>query len=266
MGAPSKKSPKESLFKVIQPAFSLGVWSLSFAWMTGVAAGVVGMLPFVPFAWINQKWAAPGFGQVVKFTGANVRIIWDPEFDAQMPSMFVQNHVSVMDGHVSSYVIPQPFCGLMKAEHFKIPAYGWVMKHTQGIPVYPRSSGRTAEITEHARNRIDNGLSILTFPEGHRTTSGKMREFKRGVFFMARDAGIPVVPIAVRGLYEVNHKGKWMFDPGPIRIYVGKQVQTAGLNDEEVKSLATRMHDVVERFVEHGELPESARHLRHMVE
>ena len=70
--------------------------------------------------------------------------------------------------------------------------------------LYPRTAGRTAELTAAAQDRVKRGLSILVFPEGHRTRDMKVGPFKRGVFFMARDANIPVVPLAVHGIHQVN--------------------------------------------------------------
>jgi 1-acyl-sn-glycerol-3-phosphate acyltransferase len=132
------------------------------------------------------------------------------------------------------------------------------MKMASGIPVFPRSSGRTAEITEAAIDRVQNKrISILVFPEGHRTRDGQVQDFKRGVFFMARDAGIPIVPFAIRGFHEVNRAGNWLFHPfKPVEIYLGKQIETVGLSDDEVKELAAQTQKIIADFVERGELPE----------
>ena len=68
----------------------------------------------------------------------------------------------------------------------------------------------------------------------------KVGPFKRGVFFMAREANIPVVPLAVHGIHQVNCKGKYTFTPGQITVYVGAQHETSGLTDDEVHALAER--------------------------
>ncbi len=76
---------------------------------------------------------------------------------------------------------------------------------------------------------------------------------------MARDAGgVPVVPLAVRGLYAVNRRGTWRFRPGHIQVYVGRQYETAGRSDAELRALAEEIHDVIAAWVERGELPEGA--------
>ena len=72
------------------------------------------------------------------------------------------------------------------------------------------------------------------------------------LLYMARDAGLPVVPLAVRGLYEVNHKGSWLFRPGDITVYVGPQIETEGMSNQEVEAVADRLHRVLSAFVDDG--------------
>ena len=103
-----------------------------------------------------------------------------------------------------------------------------------------------------ARDRIARGISILVFPEAHRTRDGHLQRFKQGVFFMARDAGAPVVPIAVHGAYKINHKGTWLFTRGPVTVWVGPQVETAGLDDDALAVVIEEMRADMHEFVETG--------------
>lgn len=243
---------RELAEKIPAPVFSAMVWSTAFGWMTAVSGASLVGFQILPFHKVHNGFMRPLFGSTVKLTMSDIRIERLPGYDPDRRSLICQNHVNVMDGHLASYYMQHAFCGMMEAAHFKIPGYGWIMKLARGIPVYPRSSGRTAEITEAARERIAEGLSILCFPEAHRTLDGKVREFKRGVFFMARDAGIPIVPVGVRGFYEVNRKGTWIIRPGEIHVQIAPQVETAGLTDDEVIELAARTQRRIAAFVETG--------------
>jgi 1-acyl-sn-glycerol-3-phosphate acyltransferase len=235
--------------------FSVWVWLASVVWMSSVATLAFLLLPFVPFKRSHTWLGAPGMATCLRLAGARLKVTYAPGFDPERRSVFCQNHISVLDGHLACAVVPHAFCGLMNHTHFRIPGYGWIMRLARGIPVYPRSSGRTAEVAAAAKERADYGISILVFPEAHRTLDGDVRAFKRGVFFMARDAGLPVVPLAVRGLYRVNHKGSWRFRPGPVEVHVGAQVETAGLSDEEVIALAKRFEERIRAYVRTGALP-----------
>jgi len=210
------------------------------------------LIPTFAFRSPKQQslWAARAFGKVLDITGSKVRVILDGEFDPAVPSVFCQNHVSVMDAFAACRSIPQPFVGMMNGWHFKIPGYGWMMKATHGIPVHPRAEGRTDALSEAVRDRARKGLSVLTFPEAHRTIAGDVRPFKRGVFFMARDSGLPVVPLAVRGMQTVNRKGSALITPGELEIYVGPQVSVSGFSDDEISQVALRLQEAMTDFVE----------------
>ncbi|MFT7580152.1 MAG: 1-acyl-sn-glycerol-3-phosphate acyltransferase, partial [Myxococcota bacterium] len=173
----------------------------------------------------------------------------DDNFDRKQTSVFCQNHVNLLDAFTACASIPQPFVGLMLAWHFKVPGYGWMMRATNGIPVHS-GERRTQLLCEAARDRASKGLSILSFPEAHRTLDGKMRPFKRGVFFMARDAELPIVPLAVRGMFEVNRKGSGVIRPGKVDVYVGPQLATAHLDDQGITDLAARIGTAMSRYVD----------------
>ena len=154
--------------------------------------------------------------------------------------------MNLLDAFIASKAIPHVFCGLMHKWQFKIPIYGWMMKVSNGIPVDPKSpKGILSSMTIDAQKRRADGFSILTFPEGGRTLDGSVRKFKRGVFLMARDAGYPVVPVAVQGNFEVNQKGSRLFKSGQINVYVGPQMPTSRLSNDQLLDLAARCEILV---------------------
>lgn len=222
------------------------------------ASTTVAASPVISTRKAQYHWMQPGMGLCVRLAGVKLRVIYHPDFDPARRSVFCQNHISILDGHLACATIPHQFCGVMNHWHFRIPGYGWIMKLAKGIPVFPRKSGRTAEMTAEAKKRIEvDGISILAFPEGHRTLDGKIRAFKRGIFFMARDAGIPVVPLAVRGLFEVNHKGSVAFTPGrEVCVFIGPQFELSGLSDEVLNDTIQDVRQMMVDWVEDGQLPE----------
>lgn len=245
-----------------EAAFSAAVWPAAFATMAGVAGVAALAAPWRPFRATHSWVAAPGMAFCLRLTGSRMRLWAHPAHDPHRPSVYCQNHVSLLDAHVASNALPHAFCGLMNAWQFHIPVYGWLMGMSLGIPVPSRREGRTAVLADHARERIRLGLSILAFPEAHRTRDGRVQRFHRGVLFMARDAGMPVVTVAVRGLREVNGKGRLTFTPGEVSVLLGRPHETAGLTDEQVTVLAAELEEEVRAFAERGELPEGAREVK----
>jgi 1-acyl-sn-glycerol-3-phosphate acyltransferase len=246
---------KKLLTKVAQVAYSAAFWSVSFAWMGAVAVTWAAVSLVIPSRKTHQYIGGPGMAMCFKFTLGELEIIYDPDFDPERRSVFCQNHVNLMDAHAACASIPHAFCGLMNAWQFKIPFYGTIMRLADGIPVHPGSANRYREVAAAARDRAAKGISILVFPEGHRTTDGKVHEFKKGVFLMAREAGLPVVPLATRGMYELNRKGTWLFTPTKITIYVGAQIETAGISTDELRKVITRTEQIIRDFAEHGIIP-----------
>jgi 1-acyl-sn-glycerol-3-phosphate acyltransferase len=241
--------------------FSLWAWSGGFAWMlVGATITLLMLVVGLPYQRVHLWVTAPMFVHVVRvFSAARVRVHYHPGFDPEQRSVFLQNHVNLLDGHLASAAIPHAFSGLMNAWQFHIPIYGWLMRLSKGIGV--RRTGRERiiiELSEAARERKRIGMSVLTFPEGHRTIDGKVHAFRRGVFLMARNADMPVVPVAAHGFFEVNRKGSFLIHPWRrVDVFVGPQFPTTGLSDAEVGELASRMQELVAYAVEHGRWPES---------
>jgi 1-acyl-sn-glycerol-3-phosphate acyltransferase len=179
--------------KATQVVYSAAVWTVAFAWMGGVATTWAVSSLFVSTRKTHNYIGGPGMGACLKITLSKVEIIYDPDFDPERRSVFCQNHVNLLDAHAACASIPHAFCGLMNAWQFKIPFYGWIMRLADGIPVGEGAS-RYREVAAAARDRAAKGISILVFPEAHRTTDGKVHEFKKGVFLMAREARLPIVP------------------------------------------------------------------------
>ena len=214
------------------------------------------LLPVFPFRKTHMWIARPLLSLCIWCSFSRVRIIYHPDYDPKKLSLYNSNHVSALDAHLCARIIAQPYCGLIKAESLKVPIYGWIMRLSQSIPVQPRKSGRTSELVEAARDRVSQGIAIATYAEGGRTPDGKVHPFRRGVFFMARDAGIPVVPVAVRGMYRLLRKGAWLVRPSTITVYMGKQEDISHLSDDEVGEFAERSQRLVADFVEDAKLPD----------
>lgn len=242
------------LKKAAQAAYSTVVWTASFAWMGGVAVTWAAVSLVIPSRRTHNYIGGPGMGAVLRMTLSRVEIIYDPDFDPEQRGVFMQNHVNLLDAHAACASIPHAFCGMMNAWQFKIPMYGWIMKLADGIPV-PGGKNRYRVIAEAARDRAKKGISILAFPEAHRTLDGKVAEFKRGVFWMARIAGLPVIPLATHGMYDLMRKGSFLLKPARITIYVGAQIQTRGLSDAELAAVMERTQKIIADFAERGIIP-----------
>jgi 1-acyl-sn-glycerol-3-phosphate acyltransferase len=231
----------------------VGAWPLSLGLMTAAFGASVPLATLASFEKTQLYLPQPLMGLVPRLInfGGSTRT-YHPRFDPKRVSLFVMNHTSILDAHVACWVIPNPFCGVQHAHHFNVPVYGWLMKKGNGIGVEKGEQGQAQQVAEQVRDRVQRGISILGFPEGRRTQNGRILPYRRGLFMMARDSGVPVVNVSVRGLWQILRRGEWVVRPHPLEVYVGPQVETAGMSDADVKALADRCQRFTADFVERG--------------
>jgi 1-acyl-sn-glycerol-3-phosphate acyltransferase len=237
--------------------FSIYAWTAGFAIMTIVLVTAAITAPFIKFKDSHNWLGGFGMAMVLRATFSKIEITYDERFDHDRRSMFCQNHVNLMDAHAACAAIPHGFGGMMNAWQLNIPIYGWIMRFASGIPVRQGGHSVYREVAALVKDRAERGISVLVFPEGHRTRDGEVHEFKRGVFMAARTAGIPVVPLAVRGMFELNRAKSRLIKPSRISIYVGPQIETANMSNRQLRELPERMRTYIAEFVENGTIPDA---------
>jgi 1-acyl-sn-glycerol-3-phosphate acyltransferase len=144
--------------------------------------------------------------------------------------VFASNHLSYMDSPVILANVPVRFRFLAKRGLFQIPFLGTHLAQAGHIPV-PREDPRAAikTLTLAAQTIRDRHTSLLLFPEGGRSESGKLREFKDGAAYIAIKAGVPVVPLALVGTFDVLPMHSLHLRGGLVRMRIGDPIPTAGL-------------------------------------
>jgi len=169
-----------------------------------------------------------------------------PDVDSGTQYIFIQNHSSHLD-HVVMYTATPHFKqGIELESHFDYPFYGWFMKARGTIPVPRDRAGALDALRKAVRTEVDAGHSILGFPEGHRTKTGQVGPFYDGLFRIAIELGVPIVPVAVTGLFEVLHKGSLVIRPGnEISVHVEEPVATGALTEDDIASVRERVWNAI---------------------
>jgi 1-acyl-sn-glycerol-3-phosphate acyltransferase len=190
-----------------------------------------------------QRWLSRN---VVRLAGARVEVRCSKAFDPQRTSFFVSNHVNLFDPFVLYGAVPQFIRGLELESHFRIPAYGWMMRRFGNVPV--PDTTRPSDLKRMwrlARAAVDHDVSLVVFPEGRRTLDGRVGEFHEGGFRMAQQFGTPIVPVSIVGSFEFNRKTSWILRPSTIVVYFHDSIETAGLNKRDVPGLRDRVREIV---------------------
>jgi len=242
---------RTTLGNIVFAPYSAVGWLATLGWMCLLSATTLPMLAFRRFESFQIKWPHPQISWPLWFIGCPLKVDRDPKYDKKKVSVFMLNHTSMLDASIACGSIQVPLCGLENAAHLKVPGYGWVLTMANAIPVR-KGARRYEEIAEAFNERRSRGISVLAFPEAHRTMDGKVRPFKRGVFHIAVEAGIPITPMAVRGAYEMLPKGTWIHRPTKLHVYMAPQIETKDLTTDQVPQLMERVHEVVRAWVEDG--------------
>jgi 1-acyl-sn-glycerol-3-phosphate acyltransferase len=200
----------------------------------------------------KHDWLQRDFCRRIAFlSGARVEVRRSPGFDPQRTCFFMVNHVNLFDPFILYCAIPQFVRGWELESHFKIPAYGWLMKRFGNVPVpdvrRPSDLKRMWRLTQDA---IDRGTSLIIFPEAKRTRDGHVSEFQDGGFRVAQQLGVPIVPASLVGSFEHHRTGHWMLWPATITVVIHDPIDTAGLTKEDVPALRDRIRQIIASPIE----------------
>ena len=189
--------------------------------------------------------------RIAYLSGARVEVRLSSGFDPNRTCFFVANHVNLFDPFILYCAIPQLVRGWELESHFKIPAYGWLMKRFGNVPVpdvrRPSDLKRMWRLTQEAVNR---GTSLIIFPEAKRTRDGHVDGFQDGGFRVAQQLGVPIVPVSLVGSFQHHRTGHWMLWPATITVYLHDTIDTKGLSKEDVPALRDRVRQIIAAPVE----------------
>src|SRR5579862_6752079 len=199
------------------------------------------------FDWVNRAF----FRNIIRLTGVKFEVRKSAGFDAKRTSIFISNHVNIFDPFVVYSAIPQFLRGFELESHFKIPIYGWMMGRFGNIPVPNKPNRATLEVMDkRARKALDSGISLIAFAEGSRTRDGHVGPFRKGIFALAQQFGVPVVPVSILGSYEFFKTGNWILYPGKITVILHDTIDPAVVAATDTDELRDRVREIVSAPVE----------------
>jgi 1-acyl-sn-glycerol-3-phosphate acyltransferase len=148
--------------------------------------------------------------------------------------LFMSNHSSLFDIPLLEAYIPTYVRAVEALRQFKWPLYGWAIRRLGNIPIDRKNIHASITSMKKTEKILKKGKSIVILPEGHRTLDGNLGQFKKLPFYLAKQAGVPVIPIGLSGLFQLKHKGSWLVRPRPVKIHFGQPV-----SPEKIQSLST---------------------------
>lgn len=181
------------------------------------------------------------------FAGAKVTVEGLEKIDPSKNYVLCPNHLSYMDTPVILTYIRLPFRFLAKEELFSIPFMGTHLKQAGHVAVPLEDPRGSLKTLSHAAATVQKKkISLLIFPEGGRSESGELQEFKDGAAYLAIKAQVPIVPLALIGTRPVLPMHSMVFHRGPVQLRIGKPIPTAGLTLKDRQAVTQGMREQIE--------------------
>ncbi len=179
----------------------------------------------------------------VLLLGVKIEVLGLEHLEPRRSYIFMSNHVSNLDPPILLASIPGRCSVLVKKELFRVPVLGTGMRLAELVPVDRRDREAAIESMQVAVKVLGKGLHMVIFPEGTRSSDGRLLPFKKGPFHLAMDAGVPVVPVTILGTFESWPKTQFSLRPGTATVLFHPPIQPQNFVDRD--GLMNTVRDVI---------------------
>jgi 1-acyl-sn-glycerol-3-phosphate acyltransferase len=172
--------------------------------------------------------------------GVKVLIVGLDRFDNQRTYIYMCNHVSNIDPPIVIPAVPKRTSVLVKKEVFRIPVLATAMRMGQLVPVDRTDRESAINSLKKGQEVLASGVNMTLFPEGTRSRTGELLPFKKGPFYMALEAGVPILPMTILGTRAIWPKGSWAIKPGTATVVFHSPIDPKTFSDREALMEAVR--------------------------
>ena len=181
----------------------------------------------------------------IKFIGLNIGIIGEEYVDREQSYVVVSNHPSTIDIFTHIHCLPVSIRFLTKAELFKIPIFGSVLR-ILGLPKVDRNKTDKTDINKSIEEVVRNKYSIMVFSEGTRSKSEKdLLPFKKGAAWIAINYQLPILPVVTRNAGKLMPRGEVWLKSGNVDIEILQPIDTTNMSLDEVRELTNRVENLI---------------------
>ena len=166
--------------------------------------------------------------------------------------VFVANHQGAFDIFLIYGFLGRNFKWMMKQSLRKIPLVGKACEAAHHIFVDKSGPSKIKESYEKAREELKDGMSLVVFPEGARTHTGKMGPFRRGAFMLADELQLPVVPLTINGSFNVlprQRDGRFVHWH-PLRLTIHQPIYPVGKGADNIQTIMSESCLVIKGSLE----------------
>jgi len=221
-----------------------------------VAAGsmffLTTLVGIVIFNLFKRERVQPFFAFMLNFVFVvafvRIKLINRPK-DKSKTYLYFPNHTSIADVPLMGAYLPTYANAIEADSHFKWPVYKYLVKAYQQIPINRENVRESLKAMNIALERLKNGRAVVIFPEGHRTRTGEIQEFKKLPFAMALKSGATLVPISISGMWKLSPNDKFEKRPTTVTMKFHPPItpdEYAGLTADELKD---KIYEIVKNGI-----------------
>ncbi|MGA3346338.1 MAG: lysophospholipid acyltransferase family protein [Terracidiphilus sp.] len=181
-------------------------------------------------------------------SGAKLRVLGAENLRRHPVAVYASNHTSYMDTPVIFGALPFQFRILARKELWPIPFIGWYLNRSGQIQIDTANPRATLSSLGAGARALRSGMALFVFPEGGRTSDGELRPFLSGAAYLAIRAQVPLVPIALSGVYELLPIHTRHFYPGEVTLSVGEPIDTTGMTLRQSEELTQKLRTSIEEL------------------
>jgi 1-acyl-sn-glycerol-3-phosphate acyltransferase len=191
---------------------------------------------------IARIWARA----LVWFSGCSLTIRGAKNLRKYPVAVYASNHTSYMDTPVIFAALPFQFRILAKKELWTIAFIGWYLDRSGQIPIDTANPRATLSSLGIGVKALRAGMPLFVFPEGGRTPTGELQTFLSGAAYLAIRAQVPLVPIALSGVYDLLPIHTRHFYPGKLTLTAGEPIETTGMTPRQTDELTERLRAAIQ--------------------
>jgi 1-acyl-sn-glycerol-3-phosphate acyltransferase len=195
---------------------------------------------------IARVWARA----CVMASGSKLTVRGAENLHKQPVAVYAANHTSYMDTPVVFAALPFQFRILAKKELWSMPFIGWYLSRSGQIPIDTENPRATLSSLGVGVKALRAGMPLFVFPEGSRTPNGELQAFLSGAAYLAIRSQVPLVPIALSGVYDLLPIHTRHFYPGNLTLSVGAPIETSGMTPRDTEALTLKLRSVIEMLCE----------------
>ena len=166
------------------------------------------------------------------------------------PYLYLFNHESLMDAFMLGGSVKHYITAVGAEYQFSYPIWGTLARRHGAIPIKRDKLTKAIHSLDKAEEAIRKGLSFIISPEGTRTLSGELGEFKKGPFHVALNTGVTIVPVALMGAYEAKKKTDWRLSPGILAIRFGVPVTVDQYKSMDIDTLRVHIREKIQELID----------------